>query len=47
MNGVIEAVRAEARRLFKECVGAGFSLSPPFKGFGMAFLWFAMDEPQL
>ena len=47
MNGVIEAVRAEARRLFEERVGAGFSLNPPFKGFGMAFLWFAMDEPQL
>ena len=47
MNGVIEAVRVEARRLFKERVGAGFSLNPPFKGFGMAFLWFAMDEPQL
>ena len=47
MNGVIEAVRAEARRLFKERVGAGCSLNPPFKGFGMAFLWFAMDEPQL
>jgi hypothetical protein len=28
-------------------VSAGFSLNPPFKGFGMAFLWFAMDEPQL
>lgn len=47
MEGVMEAVRIEARRLFKERVGAGFSLNPPFKGFGMAFLWFAMDEPQL
>ena len=47
MEGVLEAVRTEARRLFKERVGAGFSLNPPFKGFGMAFLWFAMDEPQL
>jgi len=47
MEGVLEAVRIEARRLFKERVGAGFSLNPPFKGFGMAFLWFAMDEPQL
>lgn len=28
-------------------VSAGFSLNPPFKGFGMAFLWFAVDEPQL
>jgi hypothetical protein len=28
-------------------VSAGFSLNPPFKGFGMAFLWFAIDEPQL
>lgn len=47
MEGVLEAVRTEARRLFKERLGAGFSLNPPFKGFGMAFLWFAMDEPQL
>ena len=47
MEGVMEAVRTDARRLFKERVGAGFSLNPPFKGFGMAFLWFAMDEPQL
>ena len=47
MEGVLEAVRIEARRLFKERVGAGFSLNPPFKGMGMAFLWFAIDEPQL
>jgi len=47
MEGVLEAVRTEARRLFKERVGAGFSLNPPFKGMGMAFLWFAIDEPQL
>ena len=47
MKGVLEAVRTEARRLFKERVGAGFSLNPPFKGMGLAFLWFAIDEPQL
>lgn len=47
MEGVLEAVCAEARCLFKERIGAGFSLNPPFKGFGMALLWFAMDEPQL
>ena len=47
MEGVLEAVRTEARRLFKERVGAGFSLNPPFKGMGLAFLWFAIDEPQL
>ena len=47
MEGVLQAVRAEAQSLFKERVGAGFSLNPPFKGFGMALLWFAMDEPQL
>jgi hypothetical protein len=33
--------------MFKERVGAGFALNPPFKGFGMALLWFAMDEPEL
>lgn len=38
---------AKAREIFKERVGAGFSLNPPFKGFGMALLWFAMDEPEL
>jgi len=47
MEGVLEAVHIEARRLFKERVGAGFSLNPPFKGMGLAFLWFAIDEPQL
>ena len=43
----MEAVRAQACNMFKERVGAGFALNPPFKGFGMAFLWFAMDEPEL
>ena len=47
MEGVLEAVRAEARRLFSERISEGFSLNPPFKGFGLALLWFAMDEPQL
>ena len=47
MEGVLEAVRAQACNMFKERVGAGFALNPPFKGFGMAFLWFAMDEPEL
>jgi len=47
MEGILEAVRAEARRLFSERISEGFSLNPPFKGFGLALLWFAMDEPQL
>ena len=47
MEGVLEAVRVQARKMFKERIGAGFALNPPFKGFGMALLWFAMDEPQL
>ena len=47
MGRILEAVRTEAQNLFKERVGAGFQLNPPFKGFGMAFLWFAMDEPEL
>ena len=47
MEGVLCAVRTEARRLFRERINEGFSLNPPFKGFGLALLWFAMDEPQL
>jgi len=47
MEGVLEAVRAEARSLFAKRLAQGFSLKPPFKGFGMALLWFAMDEPEL
>ena len=47
MEGVLCAVRSEARKLFRERIGEGFSLNPPFKGFGLALLWFAMDEPQL
>ena len=45
--GVREAVKKEARALYRRRVSVGFSLNPPFKGFGMALLWFAMDEPQL
>ncbi len=47
IQGIRDAVKAEARRLYQSRVSAGFSLNPPFKGFGMAFLWFAVDEPQL
>ena len=47
IQGIRDAVKAEARRLYQLRVGSGFSLNPPFKGFGMAFLWFAVDEPQL
>jgi len=47
MDGVLEAVRTEAGRLFQKRLREGLSLNPPFKGFGMALLWFAMDEPQL
>ena len=47
IQGVRDAVRQEARNLYRKRVGAGFSLNPPFKGFGMALLWFAMDDPQL
>lgn len=47
IQGVRDAVNKEARTLYRRRVSAGFSLNPPFKGFGMALLWFAMDEPQL
>ena len=47
IQGVRDAVNKEARALYRRRVSAGFSLNPPFKGFGMALLWFAMDEPHL
>jgi hypothetical protein len=47
IQGVRDAVREEARKLYQKRVGAGFALNPPFKGFGIALIWFAMDEPQL
>ena len=47
IQGVRDAVREEARKLYRKRVGDGFALNPPFKGFGMAFIWFAMDEPHL
>ena len=47
IGGVRETVRKEARELYRKRVGAGFRLNPPFKGFGVAFIWFAMDEPHL
>ena len=47
IRGVRDAVREEARKLYRKRVGEGFLLNPPFKGFGMALIWFAMDEPHL
>jgi len=47
IQGVRDAVREKARELYRKRVRAGFSLKPPFKGFGIALLWFAMDEPRL
>ena len=47
IKGVREAVKEEAWKQYRQRVGAGFRLNPPFKGFGMALLWFAMDEPEL
>ena len=47
IQGVRDAIREEARKLYRKRVGDGFLLNPPFKGFGMALIWFAMDEPQL
>ena len=47
IQGVRDAVREEAQKLYRKRVGDGFALNPPFKGFGVAFIWFAMDEPRL
>ena len=47
MEGVLQAVKEEARRLFDSRMQDGFWLNPPFKGFGIALMWFALDEPEL
>ena len=47
IQGVRDATLEEARKLYRKRVGEGFMLNPPFKGFGIAFIWFAMDEPRL
>ena len=47
MDGLKQAVLAEVKHHFHHRIETGFSLNPPFKGFGLAFVWFAMDEPQL
>ena len=47
IQGVRDAVRKEARVLYRRRVSAGFSLNPPFQGFGLARLCFATAEPQL
>lgn len=43
----IGAERARARALYELRMRAGLQMNPPFKGFGIAFLWFAIDEPEL
>ena len=47
MDGLMSAVLTEVKHQFHNRIETGFSLNPPFKGFGLAFVWFAMDEPQL
>ena len=47
MEGLMAAVLTEVKQQFHNRIETGFSLNPPFKGFGLAFVWFAIDEPQL
>lgn len=42
-----EARKAEARERYEARLRAGLQMNPPFKGLGIAFIWFAMDEPEL
>lgn len=46
MDNVIDGVKEEAIKLYESYVNKGLSMKPPFKGFGIEFLWFAMDEPE-
>lgn len=36
-----------ARKKYEEYVEAGLKMLPPFKGFGMMFVQFAIDEPEM
>lgn len=47
MEGLMAAILKEAKAQFRKRMETGFSMNPPFKGFGLGFVWFAMDEPQL
>lgn len=47
MDGVLDEVKKEARKLYDSYVDTGLKMNPPVKGFGIEFLWFAMDEPEL
>lgn len=38
---------AYARDVYRQRMQEGFRMAPPFKGFGIALMWFAMDEPEL
>lgn len=37
----------EARQVYEQYVSEGLSMFPPFKGFGMKFIQFSIDEPEM
>ncbi len=47
VEDIREAAIARAREIYDGYVHKGLSLNPPFKGFAMQFVQFAVDEPML
>ncbi len=47
MEEVQETVLCAAREVYKSYVDRGLALSPAFKGVGMQYIQFAVDEPKL
>ncbi len=47
MDELKNAVIFEARKLYNNYVEEGLKMTPPLKGFGIQYIKFAMDEPNL
>lgn len=47
MDEVQSAVKVAARALYGEYIKEGFLIKPAFKGIGMQYIRFAMEEPRL
>ena len=47
VDEIRQAARNKAKEIYNEYVEKGLKMNPPFKGFSLQIVKFAMDEPQL
>lgn len=47
IEDLVSIVKSKARDHYNTYVEKGFQMVPPFKGFAIEHIWFAMDEPNL